>query len=341
MGNAVISFPIFGDFSINPTRYFTLFGHNFYWYGLIIAVGFLLAVIYGLKRAKDFGLTQDDIINMLICAVPSAVVCARAYYVIFNFSEYRDNPVDVFKIWNGGLAIYGGIIGAILAVVIYCRVKKLKIGPMLDVGALGLFIGQAIGRWGNFINREAYGAATSLPWRMGLTNSAGTTIYVHPCFLYESLWNALGFVLMHFISKKHRKYDGQIFIMYMGWYGLGRMFIEGLRTDSLYLFSTNIRVSQLLAGITFLAALVLLFWNRVMRPHEPEEMLVYKVNHPETEEKKESVRVLTDEELYNSVIPEEEPLPPDDEIQEAPVVEPVDVTLHDTDPVDEGNNLQQ
>jgi phosphatidylglycerol:prolipoprotein diacylglycerol transferase len=331
VGNATISFPIFGDFSINPTRYFTIFSHRFYWYGLIIAVGFLLAVMYGLKRAKDFGLTQDDIINMLICAVPTAVVCARAYYVIFNFSQYRDNLSDIFKIWEGGLAIYGGIIGAVIAVVIYCRVKKIKVGAMLDVGALGLFIGQAIGRWGNFINREAYGSSTTLPWRMGLTNSAGTTIYVHPCFLYESLWNILGFVIMHFISKKHRKYDGQIFILYMGWYGLGRMFIESFRTDSLYLFSTNIRVSQLLAGITLLVALVLLFWNKVMHPHDEEELLVYKVNHPNADEENPHLHVITDEELYDSVLPEEQPLPPDDEIVEAPVVEQIDVELHDTD----------
>jgi hypothetical protein len=166
---------------------------------------------------------------------------------------------------------------------------------------------------------------------MGLTNSAGTTIYVHPCFLYESLWNVLGFVIMHFVSKKHRKYDGEIFIMYMGWYGLGRMFIESFRTDSLYLFSTNIRVSQLLAGLTLLVAIILLFWNKVMHPHDPEEMLVYKVNHPDDEEEKAHIHVITDEELYDSVLPEEQPLPPDEEIVEAPVVEQIDVQLHDTD----------
>jgi phosphatidylglycerol:prolipoprotein diacylglycerol transferase len=199
---------------------------------------------------------------MLLWAVPTAIVCARLYYVIFTPDEYfgAGKWINIVKIWNGGLAIYGGLIGAVIAVVLVCRHKKIPCGAMLDIGGLGMMIGQAIGRWGNFVNREAFGSVTSVPWKMGLTSASGT-VYVHPTFLYESLWNVAGFVLLHFLSKK-RKFDGQVFLMYIGWYGLGRYFIEGLRSDSLYLLSTDIRVSQLLALLMFAAAMIILFLNR-------------------------------------------------------------------------------
>ncbi len=268
-----ISFPSLG-LSFNPSPVaFSIGGKDFYWYGIIIAVGFLLAVIYALRRSKQFGLTQDHIIDMLICAVPTAIVFARAYYCIFNWDLYRDNPIRVLYIWEGGLAIYGGVIGAVLAVVVYTKIKKVKTAAMLDIGGLGLLIGQCIGRWGNFINREAHGGETDCFLRMGLTDASGTTIYVHPTFLYESLWNALGLLVLHFLSKR-RKYDGQIFVMYLGWYGLGRVFIEGLRTDSLYIAGTNLRVSQLLAGICVIFSVVFLFYNKVFREHDPEDLYV-------------------------------------------------------------------
>jgi len=275
MPNAAISFPLFGNsFSITATESFNIFGLTLHWYGTIIAVGFLLAVIYVSKRGRQFGLTQDNIIDMLICAVPSAVVGARLYYVIFNYSIYKDNFWDIFKIWNGGLAIYGAIIGAVIAVIIYCKIKKMPMGPFFDLGSLGLLIGQAVGRWGNFINREAFGRETSIFCRMGLTDSAGNTIYVHPTFLYESLWNLLGLLLLHIFSKSSkRRYDGQLFAMYVAWYGFGRMLIEGLRTDSLYLFNTGLRVSQVLGGLSVVAALVYLAVNG-SRPHDPDKMYV-------------------------------------------------------------------
>lgn len=274
-----ISFPELG-LSFNPSRVaFSIGSKAIYWYGIIIAVGFLLAVIYAIKRSEQFGLTQDNIIDMLICAVPSAVVCARLYYCIFRWDLYRDNPISMLYVWEGGLAIYGGVIGAVLAVVIFTKVTKIRTAAMLDVGGLGLMIGQSIGRWGNFINREAHGGLTDSFLRMGLTDGAGATVYVHPTFLYESLWNILGFVILHFYSKR-RRYDGQIFVMYLGWYGLGRMFIEGLRTDSLYLGSTNLRVSQLLAGLCVVFAVFFLFYNKVFREHEPEELYV---NRPKEE----------------------------------------------------------
>ncbi len=266
---------MFGEgFAVTAPGSFSIFGLTLYWYGTIIAVGFLLAVLYVNKRSKEFGLTQDNIIDMLICAVPSAVVGARLYYVIFNYSLYQDNFWNIFKIRDGGLAIYGAIIAGLIAVIIFCKVKKMPAAPFFDIGALGLLIGQAIGRWGNFMNREAFGRETTVFCRMGLTDASGSTIFVHPTFLYESLWNVLGLILLHIFSKTgKRRYDGQLFAMYVAWYGFGRMFIESLRTDSLYLFSTGLRVSQVLAGLSVVVALVYLAVNGSL-PHDKSKMLV-------------------------------------------------------------------
>ncbi len=271
-----ISFPGLG-LSFNPSRVaFSIGSKPIYWYGIIIAAGFLLAVYYAMKRADQFGLTQDNIIDMLICAVPLAIVGARAYYCLFSWNLYKDDPIRVLYIWEGGLAIYGGVIGAVIGLFIYTKVKKVKTSAMLDIGGLGLLIGQSIGRWGNFMNREAFGAQTNSFLRMGLTDASGATIYVHPTFLYESVWNAIGLLILHFYSKR-RKFDGQIFLMYLGWYGLGRMFIEGLRTDSLYVGSSNLRVSQLLAGICFLAVVIFLVYDKIFREHDPADLYVNQV----------------------------------------------------------------
>lgn len=271
-----ISFPGLG-LSFNPSRVaFSIGSKPIYWYGIIIAAGFLLAVYYAMKRADQFGLTQDNIIDMLICAVPLAIIGARAYYCLFSWNLYKDDPIRVLYIWEGGLAIYGGVIGAMIGLFLYTKVKKVKTAAMLDIGGLGLLIGQSIGRWGNFMNREAFGAQTDSFLRMGLTDASGATIYVHPTFLYESVWNAIGLLILHFYSKR-RKFDGQIFLMYLGWYGLGRMFIEGLRTDSLYVGSSNLRVSQLLAGICFLGVVIFLVYDKIFREHDPEELYVNQV----------------------------------------------------------------
>ena len=260
MNTTPISFPMFGeDAIINPSTHFSVFGRNIYWYGVLIAIGFILAVLYALKRSKEFGLTQDNILDCLIVATPIGVIGARLYYVIFNPSDYfgAGKWGNIVKIWEGGLAIYGGIIATILALLLVCRIKKISLASMLDVVSLGFLIGQCIGRWGNFFNREAYGAQTEVFCRMGLHYSSGT-IYVHPTFLYESVWNLIGFLILHSVSKKYRRFKGQIFVCYLGWYGLGRYFIETLRTDSLYLGSTDVRVSQLLAAVCFGAAVVFL-----------------------------------------------------------------------------------
>ena len=269
--NIAISFPCLGNLTINPPEFFTVFGFQVHWYGVIIACGFLLAVLYCCRISQSrFGIHPDTILDALLVTVPVSVICARAYYVIFNFELYADNLISVFYIRNGGLAIYGGIIGAVVTVCIFCKVKKLSTGALLDLTAMGLLIGQSIGRWGNFINREAYGISANVDtWflRMGLTNlNTGVTTYVHPTFLYESVWNAVGFLMLHlFVKHGKRKYDGQVLLLYLAWYGLGRTFIEDLRTDSLYLFGTGIRVSQLLSALLCLTALVLLFLFRKKR----------------------------------------------------------------------------
>lgn len=273
MSNA-INFPGIGISFDIPEVAFSIFGLGIRWYGIIIALGFMLAFIYGMKRCEQFGFSQDDLMDMLLVATPAGIIGARAYYVIFNYDIFRGNPTKIFQLWTGGLAIYGGIIGALLAAAIVAKVKKIKIMSVFDIGALGFLIGQAVGRWGNFINREAYGTVTNLPWRMEIWDwSRAQRIAVHPTFLYESLWNVLGFVLLHFASKR-RKYDGQTFWTYVAWYGVGRGLIEGLRTDSLYLFGTDIRVSQLLAFGSCLAALLILGYNAFFKVHDPEDMQV-------------------------------------------------------------------
>lgn len=262
----IISFPMLGDFSINPPNSFEVFGFSIYWYGVIIAAGFLLAVLYCMHRCGEFGLNSDNVLDTLIVGTPLAIIGARLYYVVFYFDLYRDNLWEIFAIRDGGLAIYGGIIGAIIGLLIVSRWRRFSALAMLDLGCFGMLIGQFVGRWGNFINREAYGAETEIFCRMGLTDPVtGNTIYVHPTFLYESLWNFLGFVLLHIFSKKfERRFDGQFFLMYVAWYGFGRMLIEGLRTDSLYIPGTAIRVSQLLGALSCAAAVIafVIMWKR-------------------------------------------------------------------------------
>lgn len=267
----IITFPLLGDLSLSFPSYFTLFGHTFYWYGAIIACGFLLAVWYCFSRCRGFGLTQDDLLDVVLFAVPIAIVGARAYYVIF-YGNY-DNFWDMCKIWEGGLAIYGGVIAAVITIFVVCAVKKISPFATLDIAGFGLLIGQSVGRWGNFTNREAFGYETDIFCRMGLTYADGSTVYVHPCFLYESLWNAVGLLVMHILSKKtKRRFDGQYFLYYIGWYGLGRVWIEGLRTDSLYI--GTLRVSQILAGVCVIAAALILFFKLRSGTCTPERLFV-------------------------------------------------------------------
>ena len=281
---SVITFPSLG-ISVNPPRALSLGPLTIHYYGAIIALGLLLAVWYCCKRSDQFGLKEDDILDGVLTVTPFAIVCARIYYCVFSWDEYAANPISVLYIWNGGIAIYGGVIGAIVGTAVLCRVKKLRLTPVLDLVLLGFLIGQFIGRWGNFMNREAFGAPTESFFRMGLYNATqDVTHYYHPTFLYESAWNVCGFVLLHFLSKK-RRYDGQIALGYAAWYGLGRSMIEGLRMDSLYW--GPFRVSQCLALITCVAAVAVLLWQS-RRPHDPKDLWVNVVAARAAEPKTET-----------------------------------------------------
>ena len=266
-----IEFPNLFDKSIIVNRVaFNLFGVDIYWYGVIIAVGVILAFIYAMHKCKQFGLIPDHVFDVAFVAIIFGFIGARAYYCIFI-----DTDINFFDLRHGGLAIYGGIIAAAIAAAITCVIHKVNLPAMFDVGGLGLLIGQCIGRWGNFVNQEAFGANTDLPWGMissktmsyiaenfdELGGQVSSYAPVHPCFLYESIWCVICFVILH-IFTKHRKFDGEVFLMYIGLYGLGRFFIESTRTDSLYI--ANIRVSQLVAGTCVFTALVLIIIFRSM-----------------------------------------------------------------------------
>ena len=260
MREAIISFPMFGEnFAINPPYCITIGNFNIYFYGIVIACGLLLAVLYTTRSCRRFEIKMDDVYDYLIWGVILAVIGARLFYCITYTNEagvhtYLQNPASFVRIRDGGLAIYGGVIGAVIAVLIRSRMRHESVWPIMDVMGLGLPIGQLVGRWGNFFNREAFGYETDIFCRMGLTLN-GSTIYVHPTFFYESLWNFIGFLLMHFHSKKHRKYQGQYFFFYLIWYGIGRAWVEGLRSDSLWLIPDVIRISQLIAVVTAVLAI--------------------------------------------------------------------------------------
>ncbi len=229
---------------------FKIGNFNIYWYGIIIALGLVLAAWYVTYLSKKTGKDKEVFIDLLIYAIPVSVICARAYYVAFEFDSYKNNILSIFYIHNGGIAIYGAIIGAVLTAVIYFKVKKLPVLEYLDIGVLGLLIGQAIGRWGNFVNCEAYGSPTNCFLGMSINGFSP----VHPAFLYESLWNVLGFAILCAFFKK-RKFNGATFLSYIMWYGAGRFFIEGLRADSLYI--GNFRVSQVIAGVSVIVAFLI------------------------------------------------------------------------------------
>ena len=268
-----ISFPALG-IEVNPPRSIALGPMNIYFYGIVIAAGLLLAALYCSRRSREFGLTEDHVFDGILWVTPFAIVCARIYYVAFSWQDYAANPISVLYIWEGGIAIYGGILGAIAGIVVFSRIKKLDLTAVLDLVSLGFLIGQSAGRWGNFFNREAFGAATEAFTRMGLYNTrTGAWEYYHPTFLYESVWNLIGFILLHFLSKR-RQYDGQMALGYAAWYGLGRCFIEGLRVDSLYW--GPFRVSQVLAGLTCVIASAVLLWQ-AFKPHDPANLFVNQV----------------------------------------------------------------
>ena len=256
-----------GEFTIDRIA-FTIFGRPVAWYGLIIGMGMILATLYVMYRTREYkGINSDDIIDYALALITCGIIGARLYYVITSDHHYTFK--EIFAIWEGGLAIYGGIIAGFIAAIVTSKLKKKRLQCILDMVAPAVAMAQAIGRWGNFCNGEAYGAATTLPWGMKLTHIYSETYsrYVgimHPTFLYESLWNIIGFILLNIFYRK-RKFDGQIILMYFAWYGFGRMFIEGLRMDSLYV--GPIRISQLVGLVSFLiaTALIIILWNKAKR----------------------------------------------------------------------------
>ena len=255
-----VSFPGIGigEFKINPVAIRIPIGSGIEirWYGILIVTGIILAFLYCAYRAKQEGINFDNLLDIAIFTIVFAVIGARAYYVLTSLDKY-DSFLEAIAIWEGGLAIYGAIIAGAITIYIVCKIKKLNWLKMVDAVAPAVMIGQIIGRWGNFCNGEAFGeeiAPTNFLYfiRMGLNsyNTGYRTIEVHPTFLYESLWNLVGFIIIHFLYKK-KKFDGQIVLMYLTWYGFGRMFIEGLRTDSLYIPGTPIRISQVVGFLCF------------------------------------------------------------------------------------------
>lgn len=280
--NQTVSFPGLGlEFHFNNVA-FHIASKPIYWYGILIMLGVILAVVYASARSRQFGIRQDDLYDAVLFAVPLGIVCARIYYVIFEWEQYKDNLSEIFATWHGGLAIYGGIIGGIIVIVVLCKVKKIYVMDMLDLFASAVPIGQILGRWGNFFNCEAYGSSTTLPWRMviGKTLEEAGATGNHPTFFYESAWNLIGFIILYFSSKK-RKYHGEILLLYLGWYGLGRFFIEGLRTDSLYLWGTGIRVSQVVALICIIIGLGGFLLNRKMP-------FLHEINRADSDNKEET-----------------------------------------------------
>lgn len=281
-----------------------------YWYGFLIALGMALAMIYAFTRVKKFGLEPDRFTDTVLAGFIGGIIGARAYYVIFSLDKYMTDDgtfdiVEALSIRDGGLAIYGGVIGALLFGLVVAKIRKVKIGTLLDLAGMGFLIGQCLGRWGNFFNEEAYGSMTTLPWGMTskkiinelyffyypenvtiVTNRARDMI-AHPCFLYESLWCLVGFIALHFYSK-HRKFDGELFLLYIGWYGLGRFWIEGLRTDSLYLINNDtiqLKISQLVAGTCVIFALMILVYMYITVKKRG------KLLYCDSEESKEILRV--------------------------------------------------
>lgn len=280
-----IEFPALGwTIEVNPVlAEFELFGIPFsiHWYGVVIALGFLLAILYAVRFAKPrFGIDLDPLTDAVLVSTVFAVLGARIYYIVFydGISTFWEDPLKVLRIWDGGLAIYGAVIGAFVTGLWMCKIKKINTLAAFDLASIGFFIGQCLGRWGNFFNQEAFGRNTELPWGMtGSIISLGTNgadyntaLPVHPTFLYESLWCLAGFILLHILSKKSYTFKGKLFCVYIIWYGAGRFWIEGLRTDSLML--GTMRVSQLLAALCVIGGIALYFIIKAHSERTPKNL---------------------------------------------------------------------
>lgn len=348
-----IVFPELGwEFNIDPTA-FSIGGINIQWYGIFISLGLVLAVLYCFPKMKRFGIDSDRAFDAVLWGLFGGIIGARLYYVLPNFHEFqqdtfKDTLLSIINVRNGGLGIYGGIIGALLFGLIACKIRKIKMLPMLDITVIGLLIGQGIGRWGNFVNQEAFG--TNTDFFLGMTGGRiqnvimnemqiGGEMYenglemvwsdpVHPCFLYESVWCLLGFVLLSFWSKR-RKYDGQLLLMYMSWYGLERAIVEGLRTDSLMLGS--IRISQAVSVIILVASIILQLVIGFRVKRDPEAFVLYSTTE-------ESRLLLEQRRLKNSGMKEMSVLAPDDDDDEIGILDNDDDDDEGTDAAENDEN---
>lgn len=248
-----ISFPKLGlDFDISPVA-FSLFGKDVYWYALIILTGFFLGILLVYRDAPKRGLSRDNVIDIALLGIVSGIICARIYYVIFSWDEFRDDIMGIFRIWEGGIAIYGAIIGAVISTAIYCKVKKLNILNTFDVCCVGLLLGQAIGRWGNFVNCEVYGGVTDSLFGMSINGGAP----VVPLFLYESALNFLGVILL-LLFRNHKTHHGQVFMRYLFWYSLCRLILEGMRDTRyiLYLIPGVLGISQFVSVLLIIISII-------------------------------------------------------------------------------------
>lgn len=367
-----IYFPELGwRFHIDPTA-FTVSGIAIQWYGILITTGLLLALLYCFSKMKRFGLDSDRAVDAVIGGVLGGIVGARLYYVLFNFDEFKKDSFGetvkaAVNIRSGGLAIYGGIIGALLIGLLMCKIRKIRKLPMLDITVIGFLIGQGIGRWGNFVNQEAFGTNTSSFFGMTggeIQNTIiretqeGGSMYahdqatmmwekaVHPCFFYESVWCLLGFFILAWYSKR-RKYDGQIFLMYLSWYGLERAIVEGLRTDSLYIGSSNLRVSQLLSILLVVVSVILQIVMYSKYKRDPEALQLYvstEESHRLIEESRRKRMGMPVEDIYSADDDEEEDVPvydDDDDDYDSIIGEDDDDDENSADDDEEDNEEQE
>ena len=343
MKDMPVSFPgLFGDWELNIDPVAIHVGHGIYWYGIILAIAMLAGLYLCMKQAKHYGLTEDNVMDMVLWAVPCCIIGSRLYYVLFNLELYRrtDGSLDwgaMVRIWDGGLAIYGTVIVGVIVALIYTKRHKIPFFAMGDLAVMGLLLGQIIGRWANFINREAFGTETTLPWRMKLWLTSFYSVEVHPTFLYESLWNLVGLLLILFIVSKGRRFDGENTWFYFLWYGLGRSWIEGLRTDSLYLFNwelfgQRIRVSQALSMVMVAVAAMMLFYNIKIKKRSPESLWV---NQVEAEKARAAAAEAEDAVLAETLLNEEptQGEAPDPVEAEAETAEPAEEETTDTEEV--------
>ncbi len=278
--NTAINFPHLGIYLDHVGKSISVFGFEIAYYGIIMGSSILLGLFLAEREAKRTGQDPDTYTDMIIYAIIFSIICARAYYVIFSWENYKDNLLSIFNLRQGGIAIYGSLIGAVATVYVYCKVKKLSFLQMTDTACMGLVAGQILGRCGNFFNREAFGGYTDGLLAMQLPVSAVRAheitdemwahvqviggeqfIQVHPTFLYESLWN-LGVICFLYWYRTRKKFQGELFLVYLLGYGLGRVWIEALRTDQLQIGNTGIPVSQLLAGVLILFSLCMIFLGR-------------------------------------------------------------------------------